>query len=95
MLFDAFKRVNEQENATIQGTGLGLAITKELTELMQGKISVDSELGKGSTFHVRIPQKIKTAAPIGAFHQKTESRREAYQESVRAPDARILIVVIH
>ncbi|MBP5159223.1 MAG: hypothetical protein ILP10_02875, partial [Lachnospiraceae bacterium] len=38
VLFDSFKRLNENENATIQGTGLGLAITKELADLMNGDI---------------------------------------------------------
>ena len=37
-----------------QGTGLGMAITKNIVDMMGGKISVDSEIGKGSTFHVEL-----------------------------------------
>ena len=92
-LFDAFERVNEKENATIQGTGLGLAITKELVELMGGRIDVESVLGQGSTFKVTVPQKIADTAPAGQFHLNiSEERKPVYRESFRAPEAEILIV---
>lgn len=54
-LFVPFKRLNEQNNKKIQGTGLGLNIVKNLVEAMQGNISVESEVGKGSVFTVVIP----------------------------------------
>ena len=54
-LFSSFQRVDEKNNRNIEGTGLGLSITKQLTDLMDGVISVESELGKRSTFTVKIP----------------------------------------
>jgi signal transduction histidine kinase/CheY-like chemotaxis protein len=53
-IFLAFVQVDGQPSAEA-GTGLGLAICKQYVELMGGTISVDSEIGKGSVFHVEIP----------------------------------------
>ncbi len=93
VLFDSFRRLNENENATIQGTGLGLAITKELVDLMNGDIQVESTRGKGTVFTVSVPQIIAAADPIGQLDINT-ARPEVkkYRESFTAPDAKILIV---
>lgn len=50
-LFQCFKQGSEAMSRRYGGTGLGLAISRRLTELMHGSIWIDSELGKGSTFH--------------------------------------------
>ena len=92
VLFDAFKRVNEKENAAIQGTGLGLAITKQLVDMMEGEIIVDSTPGKGSTFTVVIPQQVGDANHSGSLILQEKEEESDYKESFRAPDARILIV---
>jgi len=52
-IFDPFIQARDQKN--IGGTGLGLAITRRLTTLMNGTLSLESELGKGSIFTVKIP----------------------------------------
>ena len=57
-LFEKFERLDLEKNITIEGTGLGLAITKKLVELMNGKIVVQSEYGKGSKFTIALDQKI-------------------------------------
>ena len=57
-LFTKFERLDVERNTTIEGTGLGLAITKKLTDMMGGKINVQSRFGEGSLFIVQIPQKI-------------------------------------
>ena len=49
-LFDTFHRVRRAETEGIKGTGLGLYIVKILLDLMQGEVSVGSELDKGATF---------------------------------------------
>lgn len=57
-LFTKFERLDIEKNTTTEGTGLGLAITKGLVEMMNGKINVQSQFGKGSIFMIQIPQKI-------------------------------------
>ena len=57
-LFQKFERFDTDRNTTIEGTGLGLAITKNLVELMGGKIIVHTVYGEGSKFTIVLDQKI-------------------------------------
>lgn len=57
-IFERFKQVDGSINRKYGGTGLGLAICKELTSILSGKISVKSELEKGSEFTVLIKKNI-------------------------------------
>ena len=66
-LFESFRRVDVTRNRNIEGTGLGLALVDNLTQLMGGSVSVESEIGKGSEFTVRIPQEIVSLEPIGTL----------------------------
>lgn len=55
-LFDRFSQESSGEARTFEGNGLGLAITKNLVEMMEGSIDVESVEGKGSTFSVQFPR---------------------------------------
>lgn len=67
-VFEPFERESTVTQSGIQGTGLGMAITKNIVEMMNGTISVESEIGKGSTFTVELGLKLqdteKTAKQI-------------------------------
>lgn len=94
-LFDSFQRLDMERNRNIEGTGLGLSITKQLVEMMNGKIHLESSYGKGSTFTVEIPQIVRSFEPIGDFQahmQENAGYEEEYRSSFQAPDARILVV---
>jgi len=54
-IFEPFRQVDSAITRDNRGVGLGLSITKQLVELMGGRITLESELGKGSTFTVFLP----------------------------------------
>lgn len=69
-IFDRFEQVNSGEHIKAKGTGLGLAITKELVEVMGGKIKVASQVGRGTAFSVNLNlpvPNISQASPPESF----------------------------
>ena len=61
-LFTRFFRARHAEEQSIQGVGLGLSITRSIVESHGGRIEVESEVGQGSTFRVRIPLDVEQPA---------------------------------
>ena len=56
-IFDRFHRADSSSTSKVGGSGIGLSIVKGLVDASGGRITVESELGKGTTFTVRLPQR--------------------------------------
>jgi signal transduction histidine kinase/DNA-binding response OmpR family regulator len=99
-LFSPYTQFNTRTNRNIEGTGLGLTITKNLVELMDGTISVESEYDKGTAFTVVIRQSITDKTPSGKEtienlkHFKLSGMQDNRKKLVRKymGEARILVV---
>lgn len=92
-LFASFERIEESRNRNIQGTGLGMTISKHLLELMDSKLDVQSEYGKGTRFAFDVVQKVVDFEPMGIFQpDRLETARSEYHAKFYAPDAKVLVV---
>jgi len=74
-IFQPFTQADASMTRRYGGTGLGLAISKRLTEMLGGRLSVDSELGKGSTFRLTIA--------IGETGQESIASLDVLQSTLR------------
>lgn len=74
-LFEKFYRVDNSNTRTVGGTGLGLFICRKIIELYSGRIWVDSEIDKGSTFYINLPR-------LTSERAQTSIQEEAARSSV-------------
>ncbi|NIJ53367.1 hybrid sensor histidine kinase/response regulator transcription factor [Dyadobacter arcticus] len=88
-IFDRFYQADEPGTRQQQGTGIGLALVKEIIDLLKGNISVESELGKGTSFSIYLPLTrvaATTAEPVAVREEELVVEKSENQE------IRILIV---
>lgn len=91
-LFRSYGRLDRQANRHIEGTGLGLSIVQNLTELMNGRVGVESVYGEGSDFWVRLPQTVLDPTPCGPYRESVQREEGVHAASFSAPDAVVLLV---
>jgi len=74
-VFERFRQVDASSTRRYEGTGLGLTIVKESVDLMQGKISVESEEGKGTRFRIEFPVNLEEVAPDALIERRSGAER--------------------
>jgi signal transduction histidine kinase/DNA-binding NarL/FixJ family response regulator len=78
-LFDEYTRFDLEANRTTEGTGLGMTITRNLINLMYGRISVKSAVGQGTSINVRLPQKTDGVGISGVIGHETAQNLKKFK----------------
>jgi signal transduction histidine kinase/DNA-binding response OmpR family regulator len=82
-LFERFHRIENPGARTQEGTGIGLALVHELVRLLGGDVSVDSEVGRGSTFRVIIPARQPAPPRAASAHDQPDSTEPPSATSIQ------------
>ncbi|WP_051656922.1 ATP-binding protein [Butyrivibrio sp. AE3004] len=94
-LFNAFERLDQEKNKTIEGAGLGMSIVKQILDAMGSTLDVQSVYDVGSVFSFSVRQKVSRWEKIADFNETAKTvvaRKSRYRSSFIAPEAKILIV---
>ena len=75
-VFEEFAQVQTDARRSYEGTGLGLAMVKDLVELMNGTLTLESEVGVGSCFTVTLPERTEAELILTPVQEATESPEE-------------------
>lgn len=91
-LFDLYTRGAYDNDISVEGTGLGLSISKQIIELMNGTIDVDSKLGEGTTFTVKLPLQyvVRTQADKNVTDNATDNN--IIKNDQRLSDIKVMVV---
>jgi signal transduction histidine kinase len=76
-IFDEFRQVDDRLSRSYGGTGLGLAITRKITDLLEGKIEVESKPGEGSRFRITWPRTVRQRTGTGSLSDSNVLRLDA------------------